>query len=61
MNKKEKVIIDVYYTEDRYEVIKVYTACKNQYPPSNCETGYFMYDIDEEYFDDWEVVEDYRC
>jgi hypothetical protein len=23
--------------------------------------GYFMYDIDEEYFDDWEVVEDYRC
>lgn len=59
--KKQKVIIDVYHTEDGYELIKVYTDCKNQYPPSNCETGYFMYDIDEEYFDDWEVVEDYRC
>jgi hypothetical protein len=61
MEKKERVIIDVYHTEDGYELIKVYTSCKGQYPPRNCDTGYFMYDIDEEYFEDWEVVEDYRC
>jgi len=58
---KERVIIDVYTTEDGYELIKVHTTCKGKYPPNNCDTGYFLYDIDEKYFDDWEVVEDYRC
>ncbi len=58
---KEKVIIDVYTTEDGYELIKVYSAnSKEQYPPSNCDTGYFLYDIDDYLMEDWDIVEDYR-
>ena len=33
---------------------------KEQYPPSNCETGYFLYDIDEYLMEDWDIVEDYK-
>ena len=59
---KEKVIIDVYTTEDGYELIKVYKEdSKEQYPPSNCDNGYFFSgEIAEVFFKDWEVVRDYR-
>tara|TARA_R100000808_G_scaffold17592_1_gene38820 strand:- start:620 stop:814 length:195 start_codon:yes stop_codon:yes gene_type:complete len=60
-NEKERVIIDVYYTEDGFEVTRVHTADYNKYPPNNCGSGgFFLYDIAEDYLKDWEIVEDYR-
>jgi hypothetical protein len=62
--KKERVIIDVWNTEDGYEIFRVYLAGKSagvHEPPNNTHNGgFFCYDIDEEYFEEWEVVEDYR-
>ena len=61
---REKVIIDVWNTEDGYEIIRVYkkSSIAGLYnPPSNTnDGGFFYYDIPEEYFEDWDVVEDYR-
>ena len=61
---KEKVVIDVWMTEDNYEIYRVYLAYKQIgvfEPPSNTsDGGFFLYDIDEKYFEDWDVVEDYR-
>jgi hypothetical protein len=63
--KKERVIIDVWNTEDGYEIFRVYLAGKPagiHEPPNNTYNGgFFSYDIDEEYFKDWIVVEDYRA
>lgn len=58
---KEQVIIEVLSTEDSFPLIKVYSK-KYGYetPPSNCDTGYFYGEIDEELFEEWEVVEDNR-
>ena len=61
--KKEQVVIDVWHTEEGYELFRVYLAHRPSGvydPPSNCDSGFFSYDIDEDYFDDWDVVEDYR-
>mgnify|MGYP003115566888 CR=1 FL=1 len=62
--EKEQVVIDVWNTEDGYEIFRVYLAHKPNGvfdPPSNtCDGGFFIYNIDEQYFEDWEVVEDYR-
>ena len=63
--KKEQVIIDVWNTEDGYEIFRVYLAFKpaGVYdPPSNTiDGGFFYYDIDEEYLEEWDVVEDFRA
>ena len=61
---KEQVVIDVWMTEDDYEIYRVYLAYKPTgvfEPPSNTSYGgFFLYDIDEKYFEDWEVVDDHR-
>tara|TARA_R100000152_G_C6537807_1_gene17109 strand:- start:116 stop:313 length:198 start_codon:yes stop_codon:yes gene_type:complete len=61
---KEKVVIDVWNTEDGYQIYRVYRAYKPIgvfEPPNNTyDGGFFRYDIDEKYFKDWDVVEDYR-
>jgi hypothetical protein len=65
--EKEKVIIDVFNTEDGYEYFRVYLAYKkiNEYiPPSNLHNeGIFFYkeNIDEDYILEWDIVADYRC
>jgi len=62
--EKEQVIIDIWNTEDGYQIYRVYLAYKPNgvfEPPSNTsDGGFFSYGIDEEYFEDWEVVKDYR-
>ena len=57
--KKQRVIIDVYYDENQNQYYKVKTVTGN--PPNNCDSGVFLneYDIDD-YDDDWDVVTDYR-
>ena len=61
---KEQVVIVVWNTEDCYQIYRVYLAYKPNgvfEPPSNTsDGGFFLYDIDEKYFEDWDVVEDYR-
>ena len=63
--EKEKVIIDVWSTEDDYEIFRVYLAYKpmgEHIPPSNTSNGgFFLYDIDEDYLKEWDIVEDFRC
>jgi hypothetical protein len=62
--EKEKVIIDVWDSEDGYELIRVYLAYKSigEYiVPNNLHNaGFFLYDIDEDYLKEWDIVEDYR-
>ena len=63
--KKENVIIDVWNTEEGYEIIRVYLAYQKlgEYiPPNNTfNGGFFLYDIDDSYFKEWNVIDDYRC
>ena len=63
--EKEKVIIDVWESEDGYELIRVYLAYKSlgEYiVPNNLHSaGFFLYDIDEDYLKEWDIVEDFRC
>ncbi len=62
--EKEQVIIDVFETEDGYEYFRVYLAHKpigEHIPPSNTSNGgFFLYNIDEDYIEEWDVVEDFR-
>ncbi len=65
--EKEKVIIDVFNTEDGYEYFRVYLAYKKIgefIPPNNLHNeGIFFYNenIDEDYLKEWDIVADYRC
>jgi hypothetical protein len=65
--KKEKVIIDVFESEDGYEFFRVYLAHQKigvYTPPSNLNgEGIFIYSehIDDDYLDEWDIVEDFRC
>ena len=63
--KKQDVIIDVWNTEDGYEIKRVYLAHKPMgefIEPDNTQNGgFFLYDIDDSYFKNWNVISDYRC
>ena len=63
-NKKEKVIIDVWNTEDGYEISRVYLAYQEvgvHTPPNNTHNGgFFCYDIEDSYLKNWDIVEDFR-
>ena len=62
--KKEQVVIDVWNTEDGYEIFRVYLAYKPigvfEEPNNLHSGGFFVHDIEEDYLEDWDVVEDYR-
>ena len=64
--EKEKVIIDVFESEAGYEFFRVYLAHKKIgefIPPSNLNNeGIFIYSehIDDDYLEEWDVVEDFR-
>tara|TARA_R100000654_G_scaffold27494_1_gene51654 strand:+ start:912 stop:1112 length:201 start_codon:yes stop_codon:yes gene_type:complete len=63
--KKQDVIIDVWETEDHYEIVRVYLAYKptgEHIPPDNTQSGgFFLYGIEDYYFEEWNVIDDYRC
>ena len=64
-DKKEKVVIDVWFDECQNEYYRVYlyNSITQYEPPSNCinGTGIFLDEHDmKEYYDGWDIVEDWR-